>query len=211
MALKHRVAFPVTKRGTTFNLFGAVLNPDPIRNFAEARVLRSAFATTVVPVATVAPELAAFEAITIDQVIDPLVTDPHRCVHAAYKACNLFRAPVLLQPFDHPVRQPIHSFVALEGGSTPGVRLMLRPLRFMAVNAVPPQLTAERAAVAAKHCCNLSLAFAGHTQGRYLVSLCLGQLSVLHHCFTLVGKAREGTGDGPPASTWLRQSAAVII
>jgi len=39
----------------------------------------------------------------------------------------------------------------------------------------------------------------------------LGQLSVLHHCFTLVGKAREGTGDGPPASTWLRQNAAVII
>jgi hypothetical protein len=55
------------------------------------------------------------------------------------------------------------------------------------------------------------LAFAGQTQGRNLVSLCLGQLSVLHHCFTLVGKAREGTGDGPPASTWLRQNAAVII
>jgi hypothetical protein len=55
------------------------------------------------------------------------------------------------------------------------------------------------------------LAFAGHTQGRNLISLCLGQLSVLHHCFTLVGKAREGTGDDPPTSTWLCQSAAVII
>lgn len=105
----------------------------------------------------------------------------------------------------------MHPFVALEGGSTPCVRLILRSLRFIAVNAVPPQLTADSTAVAAKHSRDLSLAFAGHTQGRYLVSLCLGQLSVLHHCFTLVGKVREGTGNGPPVSTWLRQSAAVII
>jgi len=27
----------------------------------------------------------------------------------------------------------------------------------------------------------------------------------------LVGKVREGTGNGPPISTWLHQSAAVII
>jgi hypothetical protein len=36
----------------------------------------------------------------------------------------------------------------------------------------------------------LSLAFAGHTQARNLISLCLGQLSVLHHCFTLVKSVR---------------------
>ncbi len=45
------------------------------------------------------------------------------------------------------------------------------------------------------------VALAGHTKGRYLVPLCLGQLSVLHHCFTSVGKAREGAGNGPTAST----------
>lgn len=147
----------------------------------------------------------------MDQVIDSLVTDLHWNVLAAHKACNLFRTPMLLQSFSYPVRQPLHPFVTLEGGSTPGVCLMLSPLGLVASNAVPSQLAADRAVVAAKHCCDLSLAFAGHTQGRILVSLCLGQLSVLHHCFTLVGKAREGTGDGPPASTWLRQNAAVII
>ena len=147
----------------------------------------------------------------MDQVIDPLVTDLHWNVHTAHKACNLLRTPMFLQSFSYPVRQPLHSFVALEGGSAPGVRVALRHLWFIAVNAVTPQLAADRAVVAAQHFCDLSLAFAGHTQGRNLVSLCLGQLSVLHHCFTLVGKAREGTGDGPPTSTWLRQSAAVII
>jgi len=147
----------------------------------------------------------------MDQVIDPLVTDLHWNVHAAHKTCNLLWTPMFLQSFRYPVRQPLYSFVALEGSSTPGVRLTLRHLWFIAVNAVTPQLPTDRAVVAAKHHCDLSLAFAGHTQGRNLVSLCLGQLSVLHHCFTLVGKAREGTGDGPPASTWLRQSAAVII
>ena len=147
----------------------------------------------------------------MDQVIDPLVADLHWNVHAEHKACNLLRAPMFLQPFRDPVRQPLYSFVALEGGSTPGVRLTLRHLWFIAINAVTPQLAADRAVVAAQHCSDLSLAFAGHTQGRNLISLCLGQLSVLHHCFTLVGKAREGTGDDPPTSTWLCQSAAVII
>ena len=50
-----------------------------------------------------------------------------------------------------------------------------------------------------------------HKQGGNLVSLFLGQLSVSHHCFTLVGKANEGTGNDPPSSTSLSQSAAVII
>ena len=211
MALEYCVVFPVAKRGTMLNLFGAAIYSDPIRDFTKARFLRSAFSTTVIPVPTEAPEATTQETITMDQVIDPLVTDLHWNVLAAHKACNLFRTPMLLQSFSYPVRQPLHPFVTLEGGSTPGVCLMLSPLGLVASNAVPSQLAADRAVVAAKHCCDLSLAFAGHTQGRNLVSLCSGQLSVLHHCFTLVGKAREGTGDGPPASTWLRQNAAVII
>lgn len=101
--------------------------------------------------------------------------------------------------------------MAFEGSSTPGVRPILGPLRFVVLNAVQSQLATDRVVLAANHCGNLRLAFATHTQGRNLISLCLGQLSVLHHCFTLVGKAREGTGDGPAASTWLRQSAAVIF
>ncbi|KXS53969.1 MAG: hypothetical protein AWU57_1656 [Marinobacter sp. T13-3] len=101
----------------------------------------------------------------MDQVIDPLVTDLHWSVHAAHKACNLLRTPMFLQSFSYPVRQPLYSFVAFEGGSTPGVRLMLRDLWFVAMNAVTPQLAADRAVVAAKHCSDLSLAFAGHTQG----------------------------------------------
>jgi len=40
--------------------------------------------------------------------------------------------------------------VALEGGSTPGVRLTLRHLWFIAMNAVTPQLAADRAVVAAQ-------------------------------------------------------------
>jgi len=211
VALKHGVAFPVANRGTMLNLFWAALNSDPIRDFTEARFLRSAFATTVIPVPAEAPKATTQQTITMDQVIDPLVTDLHWNVHATHKACNLLRAPMVLQSFSYPVRQPLHPFVALEGGFTPAIGLMLRHLRFIAMNAVTSQLTADRAVVAAQHCCDLPLAFASHTQGRNLVSLCLGQLSVLHHCFTLVGKAREGTGDGPPTSTWLRQSAAVII
>jgi len=171
----------------------------------------ASFATTVISVPTEAPKATTQKTITMDQVIDPLVTDLHWNIHAVHKACNLLGAPMFLQPFSHPIRQPLHSFVALEGGSAPSARLTLRHLWLIAVNAVTPQLAADRVVVAAQHCCDLSLAFAGQTQGRNLVSMCLGQLSVLHHCFTLVGKAREGTGDGPPASTWLRQSAAVII
>jgi len=58
VALEYRVAFPVAKRGTTLNLFGTVLNTDPIRDFTEAGFLRSAFATTVIPVPTEAPKTA---------------------------------------------------------------------------------------------------------------------------------------------------------
>ena len=96
----------MAEHGTTFNLFRAALNPDPIRDFAEAGFFRLAFSATVVPVPTVDPELTAFEAITMNQVIDPLVTDLHRRVHTAHEAGNLFRAPVLLQSLSHPVCQP---------------------------------------------------------------------------------------------------------
>ena len=65
--------------------------------------------------------------------------------------------------------------------------------------------------MAAQHLGNLALTLPRHKQGGNLVSLFLGQLSVSHHCFTLVGKANEGTGNGPPSSTSLSQSAAVII
>jgi len=174
VTLKHGVAFPVAKRGTMLNLFWTALDPDPIRDFTEACFLRSAFATTVIPVPTEAPKATTQETITMDQVIDPLVTDLHWNVHTAHEPSNLLRAPMFPKPFTHPIRQPMYSFVALEGGSTPGVGLMLRHFWFIAVNAVTPQLAADRAVMAAQHCCDLSLAFAGHTQGRNLVSLCLG-------------------------------------
>jgi len=126
------VAFPVARCGTKFNLFGTALNTDPIRDFTEACFLRSAFATTVIPVPAAAPKATAQETITMDQVIDPLVTDLHWNVHTAHKSSNLLRAPMFLQSFSYPVRQPLYLFVALAGGSTPGVRLMLRHLRFEA-------------------------------------------------------------------------------
>jgi hypothetical protein len=66
--------------------------------------------------------------------------------------------------------------------------------------------------VASDYCGNLSWGFAGHAQGQNLISLCAGQLSVLHHSFTLAGKVREGNGNGFPIFIWwLYQSAAVII
>jgi len=55
VALKHGAAFPVAKRGTTFNFFWAALNADPIRDFAEARFLRSALTTPVITMPTEAP------------------------------------------------------------------------------------------------------------------------------------------------------------
>ena len=55
VALEYRVAFPVAKRGTTFNLFWAALYSDPIRDFAEACFLRSAFATPVITMPAEAP------------------------------------------------------------------------------------------------------------------------------------------------------------
>ena len=57
---------------------------------------------------------------------------------------------MFLQPFRDPICQPLYSFVVLEGGSTPGVRLTLRHLWFIAMNAVTPQLAADRAVVAAQ-------------------------------------------------------------
>ena len=54
-------------------------------------------------------------------------------------------------------------------------------------------------------------AMLGLQTGLNLVSLSLGQLSVSHLLFTLVGKGDEGTGRGPPTYTQLYQSAAVII
>lgn len=125
MALEQRVAFPMAKRRTTFNLFWPAFNSDPVWEFAEARFLRSAFAITVVPVPTETSKVATLETNTMDQVIDPLVTDLHWNIHTAREPGNLLRAPVFFQPFGEPARQPLHSFVTLEGGSTPGVRLML--------------------------------------------------------------------------------------
>jgi hypothetical protein len=40
---------------------------------------------------------------------------------------------MLLQSFSYPVRQPLHPFVTLEGGSTPGVCLMFRSLECCSV------------------------------------------------------------------------------
>ena len=63
--------------------------------------------------------------ITVEQVIDALVTDLHWTIHGAHEACNLLRGSAYLQPFSHPGRQPLHVFVAFEGGFTSGVRLTL--------------------------------------------------------------------------------------
>lgn len=119
---------------------------------------------------------------------------------------------MLPQQVSHPIRQPLHPFVALESRSTPDVHLMLSHLGLVALDPILRQVAADGAVMATEHRCDLSLAFAGLTKGRDLVSLFLGQLPVLPpHCFTLVGKAPEGTVDDPPASIRLGQSAAVII
>lgn len=76
---------------------------------------------------------------------------------------------------------------------------------------VTSYFTANGRAVTAPFVGNLALTFPCYKQGAYLVSLCLGQLSVSHRCFTLVGKANKGIGNGPPSSIRLYQNAAVII
>ena len=200
MALKHGVAFPVANRGTMLNLFWAALNSDPIRDFTEARFLRSAFATTVIPVPAEAPKATTQQTITMDQVIDPMVTDLHRNVHTAHKACNLLGPPMFLQPFSHPIHQPLHSFVALEGGFAPAVGPMLRHLWFIAMNAISSQLTADRDIVAAQHCCDVNNGefcqpHTGPKSGIVVFGSVVGTSSSLLH---FGRKAREGTGDSPP-------------
>jgi len=71
--------------------------------------------------------------------------------------------------------------VPFKGLSAPGHRPLLRVLRIVARGAVSPQLSADRAVMATEYFGNLSLAFAGHTQGRNLISLCLELETALTH------------------------------
>jgi hypothetical protein len=77
--------------------------------------------------------------------------------------------------------------------------------------AVAPNFSRDRATAAPNRLGYRTKAALVLQAGLNLVSLSLGQLSVSHLLFTLVGKGDEGTGGGPPTSTRLHQSAAVII
>ena len=132
--------------------------------------------------------------------------------HSGHQASDLFWTPPFTDQSAHPIDQRRHPFVGLGGQPSSLVAALLRLIGLVVPgDPVATQLPAYGAAVATQHLGNLALALPRHKQGGNLVSLFLGQLSVSHHCFTLVGKANEGTGNDPPSSTSLSQSAAVII
>src|SRR5690606_2431692 len=64
---------------------------------------------------------------------------------------------ISLLPLSRPGCQPRQSFVTLESDSAPGVSPVLHLLRIIAANAITPQFTADRAAMEAKLCCDLTL------------------------------------------------------
>ena len=212
MPVKHGIAFPMAKRMALLNITGALLDPNPVGNAPKPGTFgQVALVAPLTRLATVAPQIAASRLIPVDQFIDPLMGNESASC-PAHEANDLFRTPVLTQAFAHPYHQrprPLAGFV----GPLASIRAVaLSLLRAVAIGAaVTSNLSRDRATAAPNHLGYRSKAALVLQAGLNLVSLSLGQLSVSHLLFTLVGKGDEGTGGGPPTSTRLHQSAAVII
>jgi len=126
------------------------------------------------------------------------------------KACNLFfrNSKCSFSRSVYPVVQPLHPFVTLEAVLR-GCLPELSPLGLVASNAFPSQLAADRAVCGAKHCCDLSLGFCRHTQGRNLGTLCLGQVvgTFITASLWSVKPPVRVPADGPLPLYWFTQNA----
>ena len=212
MPMKDSVALPVADGAAPIHVLRAVLNTDSVRNATETGTLgQVALIAPALGMTAVTPQIASAGLVPANQLIDPLVRH-QTAATAADEPSNLLRAPALTQTGADPHNDRHGLFVGLASATTALVTALLGLIRaVLPINAVSPDLTRDRAATALELLSNGSKTALVLQAGLNLVSLSLGQLSVSHLLFTLVGKGGEGTGGGPLSSTGSRQSAAVII
>jgi len=122
-----------------------MLYSNPVGNLAQARTLgQLALIAASLWQSTARPKIASSGLITIDHLVNPLVTHP-QTADPFHHPGNLFRAPLIFQQVPHPLHQARDALTGFTGRSSSGVTGHLSLIRAVSTLwAVTPQFAANR-------------------------------------------------------------------
>ena len=111
MPVKDRISLPVANMQSLINGFRTMLNAYTTWDLAQPRPFGEvALIASLVWQTTIRPEVATGYSISVNQTVNPLMTDLDTA-NSPHEAGYLIRTPFALNLFDHPIYQRWHSFM----------------------------------------------------------------------------------------------------
>ena len=176
----YGVHFPVTHFSTRIRGGGALLDPDATDDLA-APLSTTSVALSALPLAAqMRVQIASKPLVRVDQLVDPLMTDPHGAFQPS-SGCNLFRAPVTANESRNSAPLCRCDAVPTPTGTSPRLSPLLGLLgAISALPAIALNLARNAAGAAINRLRDVSEAISGSQHGPNLVTFFLGEVRIAH-------------------------------